>query len=288
MKKEYGCLIYSMINNLIIGSIKIIGGIIFNLSSLFADGMHTFSDFITDIISFIGSKISKKRPTKIHPFGFGKIEYLTNLFIGIIIFLLGIFIIYNAFGKKNEIPTLMVLSLLLVVFILKLVCIIILNRVGKKINSEILITSVKESQMDLYSTILVAIITIMLQFSNKYSFLKYVDLLGSIFIGILVLKMSLSILISNSLSLIGELETNKEVLFQIENFLKQYKLIKKEKIELIKYGPYYKLRLDLELDSNLNLRKITALETKIKKDIIRHRSLKIKYIDIYITESLGD
>ena len=98
MKQEYKCLFYSMINNFVIGVIKISGGIFFNLTSLFADGMHTFSDFITDIISFIGSKISRKKPTKVHPFGFGMVEYLTNLFVGIIILLLCVFIIYNIFN----------------------------------------------------------------------------------------------------------------------------------------------------------------------------------------------
>ena len=55
MKKELKVLIYSMINNLVISIIKIGGGIFYGLGSLLADGMHTFSDFITDIVCLIGS-----------------------------------------------------------------------------------------------------------------------------------------------------------------------------------------------------------------------------------------
>lgn len=288
MKKEYKCLVYSMINNLLIGIMKIIGGIYFNLTSLFADGMHTFSDFITDIISFIGSKISKKKPTKVHPFGFGRVEYLTNLFVGIIILLLGIFIIFNSFGKKVEIPPLSVLYLLLAVFILKLIAILIMHRVGVKINSQVLITSTEESKADLYSTIGVAIITVLLQFADKYPFLKYADLIGSVIIGTMVLKIAFKIIISNSLSIIGEVETNKEVLLKIDEFLKQFKHIENKNIELIKYGAYYKLNLELELDPKLSLRQVTNLENKIKKSVIRHRSLNIKYVEIYVTGKLGE
>lgn len=72
MKKEYAILIYSMVNNLIIAAMKIVGGVIFGLSSLFADGLHTISDFITDIILMVGVKISNKKATKHHPFGFRK------------------------------------------------------------------------------------------------------------------------------------------------------------------------------------------------------------------------
>ncbi len=288
VKKEFKCLIYSMFNNLLIGIIKIIGGLFFNLTSLFADGLHTFSDFITDIISFIGSKISRKKPTKIHPFGFGRVEYLTNLFVGIVIFLIGIFIIFNSFGKEVEIPTLKVLYLLAIVFVLKLIAIIVMHKVGTKLNSQVLITSTEESKADLYSTIGVFIITILLQFMDKYPFLKYADLIGSIIIGFMVLKISLKIIISNSLSIIGEVETEGESVDKIKDFLKKYKNIDDMKIELIKYGSYYKMNLELELNPKLSLRQITNLENKIKKEIVKHRSLKVKYVEIYVTEKLGE
>ena len=288
VKKEFKCLIYSMFNNLLIGIIKIIGGLFFNLTSLFADGLHTFSDFITDIISFIGSKISRKKPTKVHPFGFGKVEYLTNLFVGIIILILGFFIIFNSFGKKVEIPPLSVLYLLIIVFVLKLIAIIIMHKVGIKLNSQVLITATEESKADLYSTIAVAIITILLQFVDRYPFLKYADLIGSVIIGFMVLKISFKIIISNSLSIIGEVEIKGESVDKIKDFIKKYKKIKDMKVELIKYGNYYKMNLELELNPKLSLRQITNLENKIKKEIVKHRSLKVKYVEIYVTEKLGE
>ncbi len=288
VKKEFKCLIYSMFNNLLIGIIKIIGGLFFNLTSLFADGLHTFSDFITDIISFIGSKISRKKPTKVHPFGFGKVEYLTNLFVGIIILILGFFIIFNSFGKKVEIPPLSVLYLLIIVFVLKLIAIIIMHKVGIKLNSQVLITATEESKADLYSTIAVAIITILLQFVDRYPFLKYADLIGSVIIGFMVLKISFKIIISNSLSIIGEVEIKGESVDKIKDFIKKYKNIEDMKVELIKYGNYYKMNLELELNPKLSLRQITNLENKIKKEIVKHRSLKVKYVEIYVTERLGE
>lgn len=286
MRKEQKCLIYSMINNLIISVIKVIGGVLFNLTSLFSDGLHTFSDFVTDIISFIGTKISKKKPTKLHPFGFGRIEYLSNLFVGIIIFILGIFIFINAFGVHESIPNIKVLYIIFLAALLKFIAITIMTKIGKKLNSQVLITGVEESKTDLYSSLGVFIIIILLQFKDSVPIFKYADMVGSIIISIMVIKMSLTIIISNSLSLIGEIENNEEKINSIDNFLKKYKSIEKNKIELIKYGEYYKLQLDLELDSKLTLRQVSNLENKIKKDIIRHRSLKVKYVEIYVTSKL--
>lgn len=286
MKLEFKTLVYSMINNLIIAVIKIVGGIVFSLGSLFADGMHTFSDFITDIVCLIGSKISRKKPTKYHPFGFGRVEYLTNLFVGIVLLLLGIYIVISSFFKKLIIPPLNILILLQVVFLLKLVAIMIMHKIGDKINSQVLITSVKESKADLYSTIGVFMITILLQFSDKVELLKYSDIVGSILIGIIVLKTAFTIVVDNSLSLIGEVEENPDKVEKVNAFIKNVKGVKDMEVSLIKYGSYYKLQLNLELNSNLNLKQITKIENKLKRDIIRHRSLNIKYVTIYVSNHI--
>ena len=287
MKKEQKCLIYSMINNLVISIIKVIGGIVFNLTSLFSDGLHTFSDFITDIISLISTKLSKKKPTKTHPFGFGKVEYLSNLFIGVIILILGIFIFINAFGKEVEVPNIKVLYIIFIAAILKLIAIIVMTKVGKKLNSQVLITSSEESKTDLYSSLGVSIIIVLLQFIDKVPVFRYADLIGTIIISFIIIKMALKIIITNSFSLIGEIEIEEDKISAINEFLKAYKGIEKSKVELIKYGNYYKLQLDLELDPKLTLRKVTNLENKIKQDIIRHRSLKIKHVEIYVTSKLN-
>ena len=285
MKLETKVLIYSMLNNSIISTAKIIGGFSLGLSSLFADGLHTFCDFITDIICMIGTKISKHKPTKLHPFGFGKIEYLNNLFIGTILFLLGIFIIINGIRHDVVVPPLSLL-LLLSAILLKILAIFIMHKVGKKINSQVLITSVEESKMDLISSLVVALITVVLQFIDEYPWLKYADLIGSMFIGLIVIKTALNIIIDNSLSLIGEVETNKDIIKKVEDFVSEFKGVEKQEVTLIKSGSYYQLHLVLELDHTLTLRQVTNLENKIKRSIIRHTSLDIKYVTIYVTNKL--
>ncbi len=286
MKIESKILIYSMINNLIISIAKIAGGLILGLSSLLADGLHTFCDFATDIICMIGTHISKHRPTKKHPFGFGRIEYLTNLFIGVVLFLLGVFIVYNGFAHEPVIPPLSLMYLLVGAIILKTIVIIVMHKVGKKINSQVLITSVEESKMDLVSSIIVALIAIILQFSDKIPILSYADLIGSIIISTIIFKTSIEIIKDNSLSLLGEVEQNEELEKRLSDFLSEFKQIEDKKITLIKYGSYYQLYLILDLDHKLTLRQVSNLETKIKKSITRHSSFDIKYVTIYVTNKI--
>lgn len=288
MGKEAKVLIFSMFSNLVISIAKIFGGVFFHFGSLLADGLQTFSDFVTDVVSFLGAKFSKKQPTKTHPFGFGKVEYLTNLFVGILLFLLSIFIIYNGFHSSFHVPSLMVLWILIICFIIKVIVLYFLYSIGKKINSQLLITSSKESKMDLYSSCGVFIATILLQFSNEIYLFRYVDLVVGVIIGLLVFKTSFDILIDNSMNLIGKVEVDPKVTKEIEKFLLNIKGVEKVKMFLIRYGKYYKIQLIIEMDSNLTLRQVTRLEEKIKKELVRHRSFHVKYPTIYVTSHLED
>lgn len=287
MKLEFKILLYSMINNLVIAGTKIVGGFILGLGSLFADGLHTFCDFVTDIICMIGAKVSKHKPTKAHPFGFGRVEYLINLLVGMILIFLGVFIIFHGIGKEVVVPPIGLMWLLVGAIVLKVIAIIVMHIAGKKINSQVLITSVEESKTDLISSIAVAIITVLLQFVDKYPFFKYADMIGSIFIGIIVLKSALTVIIENSLILVGEVEEDKEQVGKVNEYLNTFKNIKNSKITLIKNGFNYQLQLVLELDSKLSLRQVTNLEKKIKHGILRHRSFGIKYVSIYVTNDLN-
>lgn len=286
MGREASVLIFSMVSNLVIAVFKIVGGILFQFGSLLADGLQTFSDFVTDVVSFLGAKFSKKQPTRSHPFGFGKVEYLTNLFVGVLLLLLSIFIIINGIFSTWHIPELLVLWLLIICFIIKVIVIVYLYIVGKKINSQLLITSFEESKMDLYSSFGVIVATILLQFSNSIYIFRYVDLVVGIIIGLLVLKTALDILIENSMNLIGKVEVGSKLSKEIEEFLLNIPGVEKVKLFLIRYGKYYKLQMIVEMDSRLTLRQVTNLEEKMKRELVKHRNFHVKYPTIYVTSHL--
>lgn len=288
MNKEFKVLVFSMMMNLLISILKIVGGIYFHFGSLLADGMQTFSDFVTDIVSFIGAKFSKKRPTKSHPFGFGKMEYITNLVVGFLLFSLAIFIIINGCMSSWHVPSLSVLWILVIAFVLKGISIYFLYSVGKKINSQLLITSYSESKMDLYASSGVVLATILLQFSNSIIIFRYIDMIVGFIIGFMVLKTSWNILRENSMNLIGKVEDNAELYKKIEDFLLDIKGVEKVKMYLIRYGKYYKIQLMIEMDEKLTLRQVTRLEEKIKRELVRHHSFHVKYPTIYVTSHLED
>ena len=114
--KEDKVIIITMILNLIVAILKLVSGIIFSFSTLIADSIQSFIDFFTDIASLIANKIGKRRANKIYPFGYGQVYYVSNLLTGILLFMVGIFVLFQVFASKNNfIPNLYVLFILLVI-----------------------------------------------------------------------------------------------------------------------------------------------------------------------------
>ena len=112
----------SFITNLFLSIIKIVIGYIFNSGALIADGVHSCSDLTTDVIAVVGATLSKKPADTKHPYGHGKIEYLTSLIIS---YLLNSFITFKDYDLSfrkfimlcvSYIPNFLIQFLLLLIF----------------------------------------------------------------------------------------------------------------------------------------------------------------------------
>ena len=93
--KENKIIIITMILNSLVAILKLVTGLLFSFSTLIADSIQSFLDLLTDIISLIVNKIGKRRANKTYPFGYGQVYNLANMFTGILLFLIGVFIMYQ-------------------------------------------------------------------------------------------------------------------------------------------------------------------------------------------------
>ena len=104
--KENRIIIITMVLNFIVAVIKLVAGILFSFSTLIADSIQSFMDFVTDITSLVANKVGKRRANKNYPFGYGQVYAISNLFTGALLFLIGIFIVYQFFFFEGEVkPT---------------------------------------------------------------------------------------------------------------------------------------------------------------------------------------
>lgn len=272
-------LIISLVSNIIVAALKLIGGLIFGLSSLLADGIHTSTDVITNIISIISTKLTKKRKNKKYPLGFGMLEYIFNVGIGLLITLIGVFILFRSFHISTTIPNLKVLWILAISFIIKGISIYLLRIQGEKENNKVLLLLSEESKADLYSTIMVFFITICLQWKEQVPLLGYLDNIGGFLISLLIFKTAFVILKDNLNHLIGINELDETKYTKTKEIVESYEGVKLENVEFISYGSYYFVDIDILMDENTTLKKITKIESNIRNKL-RLSNMKVKYVNI--------
>ena len=81
--------------NFLLVVFKFIAGILGHSAAMIADAVHSLSDFATDIVVLIFTRISNKPQDKSHDYGHGKYETLATAIIGIVLFAVGAGICWN-------------------------------------------------------------------------------------------------------------------------------------------------------------------------------------------------
>ncbi len=78
-----------IIVNLLLAAVKIVVGALASSIAIVSEGINNASDSASSLITIVGTKLSGKSPTKEHPFGFGRVEYLTSLIVALLILITG-------------------------------------------------------------------------------------------------------------------------------------------------------------------------------------------------------
>ena len=94
--------VIGLIVNIVLTLAKIIIGFFAGSSSVVADGVHSLTDCSTDVAVIVGVKYWNKGPDSDHPYGHRRIEAMTTVFIGVILALAGLVLIYNAVIKIHS------------------------------------------------------------------------------------------------------------------------------------------------------------------------------------------
>lgn len=283
MNQTLSTLLFSMIVDFFVFLSKLICGIVSGSNALIADSFYTFSNFVTDILASIGTKLSKKRPNKTHPFGYGKVEYLASIVIGFTILIIAIVIFLISFLETKRSYHLWIYIVLGICIICK--CFISHHtlKMGKKQKSDILISTAHISVIDIISTTCITIIMGLSQIFPNTNIFLYVDRLISIFISYEILRLAYRMLKENMLAIIGEVDQNEALIKQIEKVVEEIPHVDLVQVQLIKYGSYYKASLKIALSPDITLKQLLRIEQKINRTI-KKKKFGIKYTTIEIIE----
>lgn len=282
MKSTSKIMIISFITNFVLSIIKVLVGIIGNSSSLIADGIHSFSDLITDLVALFGNVLSGKPEDKEHPYGHGRLEYLTSILIGSLVLMIGLTLIGSVAHKDYQIPNKIVVIVSFFTIISKYLLSRYLIIKGKVFDNQILVSSGKESAADVYSSIIVLVASILMQFEYVFHPLIYTDKIATIIVGIFIVMTGFNILKENINILIGLHESDTDYYDEIRKIILENDEIKRiDSLIVMKYGYYYTLTLEVSMNPKLTLKQAHDEVEKIENNL-RKNNDRTKYINIHM------
>ena len=164
VRKNYGTLgsVIGIICNLFLFGFKIAIGSITGSISIIADGLNNLSDMGSSVIAMIGFKLADKPADSDHPFGHGRMEYLSAFVVAMLIFLVGFELLKssaNALINGDAAPKYSIIALIIlaVSIFIKFWMYLFNRKIGKKIDSDVLIATAQDSLNDMIATTVILI-----------------------------------------------------------------------------------------------------------------------------------
>ncbi len=167
----YGTLgsVIGIICNLFLSVFKIVLGAVSGSISIVADGLNNLSDMGSSVITMLGFKLAAKPADNDHPFGHGRMEYMSAFIVSILILLVGFELLKSsAVSLINNVSMpkygIFAIVILIVSILVKLWLFLFNRKIGKKITSEALIATAKDSLNDCISTVAILVSAVVTHF----------------------------------------------------------------------------------------------------------------------------
>ena len=267
--------------------IKAIVGIVAMSVAIVMDGINNLSDALSSVITIVGTKLAQKKPDEKHPYGHGRVEYLTSLIISVIILIAGSAAIVESVIAiiDNNLPQFEIWSVILIAIaiLVKIAISFFFRHRGKKLNSEALKGSGIDALFDAFLSLgtLIAIIVALVWSVNIEGYI-------GIIIGLFMIKSGIDVLRNSLSSIIGE-RMSKETSEAIKKLVISNPEVKGAYDLIVNnYGPDKGIgSIHIEVDDNLTAKEIHPLTRKIANQVFEQFGI-IMTIGIYASNSSNE
>lgn len=273
--------IIGIVANVVLATFKAIVGIITGSIAITLDAVNNITDATSSVVTIIGTKLATKKPDRKHPFGYGRIEYLSSMLIAMIILYAGVTSLIEAILKIVE-PTLpeyntFSIIVVAVAVIVKIVLGMYVTKSGKKLKSSALVNSGKDALLDSVisaSTLIAAIIFLC-------SGLSLEAYLGAI-ISLIIVRSGFQMLRESISSILGEraditlVKKIKQTIAGFDDVYGAYDVV------LNNYGPEaLSGSAHIEVPDSLTADQIDSLTREISATVFEKHQVLLHSIGIY-------
>ncbi len=263
--------------NAVLTIFKIIAGVLGNSAAMIADGVHSLSDFFTDIVVLIGIKFTEKPADEEHNYGHGKYETFATLIISIALFLVGYKIltsgIHNIYmiwfqGELIKSPKAIALIAAILSIVSKEALYQYTIKIGKKINSNAVIANGWHHRSDAFSSI-----GTLLGIGGAYvlgTHWTWLDPMASIIVSIFIFKVAVEIFMP-AINELLESSLNESETAAIHVIINQYpEILNYHHLRTRRIGNKVAVDVHLMFERDLSIESAHDYATQVENDLKKH------------------
>lgn len=267
-----------LVVNSVITFLCIYAGLVFGSYTIIVSGYYTVLDMFEDSISFFTGLVRGRRANKKCILGFGKKELSIQMLIGMVIFTIGVFVLIKDFFLKYNHLDIRLLFILIGLSVVKYLFANFEFRNAKSIQSSMLMNLAHDN---FYAgLIFIAIIF----FAYMGVIIPVFDLLGTIFLGIIIILKGLLSILESMILLNGENKQNKKVIADIKKSCKKCD-VEFLYADIISVEEFYKVNLEILVNDDIRLLDLIILEIDLKCKIkLANKKVKLISIDCLKSE----
>ena len=270
-----------IIANVFLASFKAVIGLTTNSIAIVMDAVNNISDAASSVITIVGTKLAGKEPNKKHPFGYGRIEYLSAMIISILVLYAGVTAFIESVKKiiNPEKPDYTVVSLVIVgvAVLVKIILGLFVKKTGKKVNSDSLVNSGSDALLDsIISATTLAAAAVYLIFNISLE-----AWLGAI-IALVIIKSGFEMLKDTLSKILGE-RVDVELARAIKKTISDYEEVNGVyDLVMHNYGPdSYNGSVHIEVPDTLSADDLDKLLRKIQVKVYQTHNVILTAIGVY-------
>ena len=268
VRTRYGMLasVVGIFCNVLLFSVKLAIGLILSSLAVTADAFNNLSDAASSIISFVGVKIAGKPADAEHPFGHGRIEYIAALIVSFLVIEVGFTFFKSSISKimhPEEITFDPVPFIILILSILvKLWMAFFNNKLGKRIDSKVMLATAADSLGDVITTSATVISIVICHFTSIN-----VDAIAGLIVSGIVIWSGVSIAKDTLEPLIGQ-RVPSELYQKITDMVESYEgIVGAHDLIVHNYGPNRSMAtIHAEVPNDVSIEASHEIIDRIERD----------------------
>ncbi len=273
--------IVGILANVMLALFKAGVGLISNSIAIVLDAVNNLSDALSSVITIVGARVAGREPDKKHPFGHGRVEYISALAIGGIVLYAGVTSLVESVKKiiHPVTPDYAISSLIIVAaaVLVKIGLGLYVKSSGERVNSDSLINSGKDALLD--AVISAATLAAALVFT--FTGMSLEAYLGAL-ISLAIIKAGIEMLSETVSKLLGE-PGDIELLQGIKATVRSFPQVKGAyDLILHNYGPdTYNGSVHIEVEDSITVSELDELNRAIAIEVYKKHNVILTAIGVY-------